>query len=34
VLLAVLLLGDRPTATNWAGILLIAGGAYLAAMPR
>lgn len=34
VLLAVLLLGDRPTGVNWLGIALIAGGAYLAAMPR
>ena len=34
VLLAVLLLGDRPTGTNWAGIGLIAVGAYLAALPR
>ena len=34
ILLAVLLLGDRPSIVNWAGILLIAGGAYLAALPR
>ncbi len=34
ILLAVVILGDRPTAMNWAGILLIAGGAYLAAMPK
>ena len=34
VLLAVLLLHDRPTLTNWCGILLIAGGAYLATWPR
>src|SRR5690348_12773244 len=27
VLLAVLILGDRPTVANWAGIVLIAGGA-------
>ena len=33
ILLAVLLLGERPTWVNWAGIALIAGGAYLAAMP-
>ena len=31
VLLAVLVLGDRPTWVNWVGIALIAGGAYLAA---
>jgi bacterial/archaeal transporter family protein len=34
VLLAVILLGDRPTWVNWAGILMIAAGAYLAALPR
>ena len=34
VLLAVLILRERPTATNWAGIALIAAGAYLAARPR
>jgi bacterial/archaeal transporter family protein len=34
ILLAVVILGDRPTALNWAGILLISGGAYLAAMPK
>jgi transporter family protein len=34
VVLAVLLLGDRPTAINWAGVVVMAGGAYLAAMPR
>jgi transporter family protein len=33
VLLAVIALGERPSAINWAGILMIAGGAYLAAMP-
>jgi transporter family protein len=33
VLLAVLILGDQPSKTNWIGILLIAGGAYLAAKP-
>ena len=33
VVLAVLILGDRPTLTNWMGIALIAGGAYLAALP-
>jgi transporter family protein len=30
ILLAVLILGDRPSLVNWVGILLIAGGAYLA----
>jgi bacterial/archaeal transporter family protein len=30
ILLAVLLLGDRPSGVNWTGILLIAVGAYLA----
>jgi transporter family protein len=34
ILLAVVLLGERPTLINWAGILLIAGGAYLATWPR
>ncbi len=34
ILLAVFILGDRPTTTNWLGIALIAGGAYLASMPR
>ena len=34
ILLAVIFLHERPTALNWLGILLIAGGAYLAAMPR
>jgi bacterial/archaeal transporter family protein len=32
VLLAVLILGDRPTLTNWAGVALIAFGGYLAAL--
>lgn len=32
VLLAVMLLGDRPSLTNWLGIALIVGGAYLAAI--
>ena len=31
VLLAVIILGDRPTWINWLGILMIAAGAYLAA---
>jgi transporter family protein len=34
VVLAVLLLGDRPTAVNWIGVAVMAGGAYLAATPR
>jgi transporter family protein len=34
ILLAVLFLRERPTAINWLGILLIAGGAYLATLPR
>jgi transporter family protein len=31
--LAVIFLGERPTGTNWAGIALIALGAYLTAQP-
>ena len=34
IVLAVIVLGERPSAINWLGILLIAAGAYLAAMPR
>jgi transporter family protein len=34
VLLAVLLLGDRPTGWNWFGVALIALGGYFAALPR
>ncbi len=34
VLLAVLLLNDRPTGINWLGIALITLGGYLAALPR
>ena len=34
VVLAVLILHERPTLTNWAGIVLIAAGAYLAGRPR
>ena len=34
ILLAVIFLRERPTAMNWAGILLIAAGAYLATLPR
>ncbi len=33
VVLAVLLLGERPTRVNWLGVALIAVGAYLAAQP-
>jgi transporter family protein len=33
VILAVVLLGDRPSGWNWLGIALIVGGAYLAALP-
>jgi len=33
VILAVLLLGERPNGINWVGIGLIVVGAYLAAMP-
>ena len=32
ILLAVLLLHERPTAINWLGIALITGGAYLATL--
>ncbi len=34
VLLAVILLHERPSLVNWIGILMIAAGAYLAARPR
>jgi transporter family protein len=34
ILLAVLILRERPTLVNWIGIFLIAGGAYLASWPR
>ena len=34
VLLAVVILRERPSLTNWIGIALIAAGAYLAARPR
>ncbi len=34
ILLAVLILHERPTLINWIGIFLIAGGAYLATWPR
>lgn len=32
VVLAYLFLGERPTWYNWSGVILIAGGAYLAAL--
>jgi bacterial/archaeal transporter family protein len=32
ILLAVLILGDRPTAVNWLGIALVVAGAYLASI--
>ncbi|MFT3788311.1 MAG: EamA family transporter [Tepidisphaeraceae bacterium] len=32
ILLAVLFLRERPSAINWVGIVLITGGAYLAAL--
>jgi transporter family protein len=31
IVLAVVLLGERPTAMNWVGIAMIVGGVYLAA---
>jgi transporter family protein len=34
VVLAVLVLGDRPTLINWVGVVVMAGGAYLAALAR
>ena len=34
ILLAVIFLKERPNAINWLGIGLIAGGAYLATLPR
>jgi transporter family protein len=34
IVLAVIFLRERPSAINWFGIALIAGGAYLASMPR
>jgi transporter family protein len=33
IVLAVLLLGERPSALNWLGVGLIVAGAYLAALP-
>jgi transporter family protein len=32
VILALLLLGERPSALNWLGVLLVAAGGYLAAV--
>ena len=32
ILLAVAILGERPTALNWLGIALVVTGAYLATM--
>ena len=32
IVLAVILLGERPTIINWTGIAMISAGAYLAAM--
>jgi transporter family protein len=34
VILATLLLGDRPTLTNWVGVGCIVLGGYLASLPR
>jgi transporter family protein len=34
IILAVIFLAERPTLINWAGILLITAGAYLATWPR
>lgn len=34
VVLAVMLLGERPTWINWIGVFVIAGGAYLSAMSK
>jgi bacterial/archaeal transporter family protein len=33
IVLAVVLLGDRPSGWNWLGIAFIVGGAFLAALP-
>jgi bacterial/archaeal transporter family protein len=33
ILLAVIVLGERPSTTNWMGIVLIVAGSYLAARP-
>jgi uncharacterized membrane protein len=32
IILAVICLSERPSAINWLGIVLMTGGAYLAAM--
>src|SRR4051812_15746697 len=34
VVLAVLVLGDRPTMVNWLGVVLIVAGGYLASLPK
>lgn len=34
IILAVILLGERPSWINWIGILLISGGAYLATLHK
>ena len=34
IILAIIFLRERPTMINWVGIVLIVGGAYLAALPR
>jgi len=33
IVLAVVILGERPTTVNWLGVALIVAGAYLAAIP-
>ncbi|MGB7161358.1 MAG: EamA family transporter [Tepidisphaeraceae bacterium] len=33
IILAVLILGERPTTVNWLGVALIVAGAFLASMP-
>jgi transporter family protein len=33
IILAVFILGERPTTVNWVGVALIVAGAYLAAIP-
>jgi transporter family protein len=34
IILAVLILGERPSGLNWLGVALIVAGAYLAALPQ
>jgi transporter family protein len=34
VVLAFILLGERPTPLNWLGVVLIVGGAFLVALPK